>query len=83
MRNTCTLEHRPDLSLNMPAGWTAVAENVAVNSSPTAAHNAFMASSGHRDNILNGIYNHVGVGAVKGTCGGHDQYWVVYIFVRL
>lgn len=83
MRNTCTLKHRPNLATNMPAGWTAIAENVANNATLAGAHTAFMNSQLHRDNILNSAYTHVGVGAVKGNCPGKPTYWVVYIFVRL
>ena len=39
-------------------------ENIAINSSVSGAHNAFMNSSGHRANILSADYTEVGVGII-------------------
>lgn len=47
--------------------WTAVAENIASGqSSPQSVVASWMASSGHRTNILNPAYVHMGIG-VNGT----------------
>lgn len=64
------------LSDNQQPGWTALAENVAQNSSVEGAHQAFMNSSGHRTNILSSTYTKIGVGVVES--GGY--VWVVQEF---
>ncbi|ADL12745.1 CAP domain-containing protein [Acetohalobium arabaticum] len=51
-------------------------ENIAGNSSVEAAHRGLMNSTGHRRNILNPQYTHVGVGAKSS-----DKYG--YIFTQL
>ena len=94
MRDACTLGHRPDITANIPDGWTLIGENVGVSSqlpdeSDAAVlqrlHDALMASPGHRANILGPSFDQVGIGAVKGDCpnvGGDDpEYWIVEIFV--
>lgn len=44
-------------------GWSAVGENIARGyGSPTSVMDAWMNSSGHRANILNGTFTHVGIG---------------------
>jgi len=45
---------------------TTVAENVASALTATDAESGFMASPGHRDNILNPVLTHVGVGVAIG-----------------
>lgn len=42
-------------------------ENLAGASNAATAHSALMNSSGHRANILNPAYTHVGIGAVSGS----------------
>lgn len=42
--------------------YTTAGENLAINNSVEAAEKAFMASSGHRANILNSTYTDVGIG---------------------
>jgi len=58
-------------------GWSGIAENVGKGNSPTSLHNAFMASPGHKMNIL-GDYNYVGIGT--DTSGGGYLY-VTVVFV--
>ena len=64
------LAHNPDYAAQVPAGWTAVGENVAwlddggtLSAAEVAQrlHDQWMASPGHRANIL-GSYTHLGVG---------------------
>lgn len=51
-------------------------ENIAAGqSSPESVMDAWMNSEGHRANILNGSFNHIGVGFIK-TNGGYRYYWV-------
>lgn len=45
-------------------------ENIACNQTVAAAHQAFMNSQGHRENILNKDFTHIGIGIVNGgPCG--------------
>jgi len=45
--------------------YRSAAENIAINSSVMGAHNAFMNSEGHRNNILNPNMTHIGIGIVN------------------
>jgi hypothetical protein len=57
--------------------WERIGENVGRGQSPTSLHNAFMESSGHKDNIL-GDYNYVGIGT-----GSSDGYlYVTVVFMK-
>ncbi len=50
--------------------YTAAGENIACNQSVSAAHEALMNSQGHRENILNSNYTHIGTGIIEGgKCG--------------
>lgn len=58
--------------------YRACGENIAAGfSSPEAVVNGWMNSAGHRANILNRSYNHIGVGYVKDNAGygGYKTYW--------
>jgi uncharacterized protein YkwD len=55
-------------------GWTAVGENIAAGyPSPEAVVAGWMASPGHRANILNPDYHELGVGLAGG--GKFGAYW--------
>lgn len=50
--------------------YRSAGENIACNQSVTAAHQALMNSEGHRANILNADFTHIGIGIVDGgPCG--------------
>ena len=70
------LAHNPSYSAQIPGGWTNAGENVA-KGQPTGAamHDAWMASSGHRANILGG-FTDVGIAfiAVGGTTWGVEVF---------
>ncbi len=55
-------------------------ENIAGASSVERAHNALMASSGHRANILRAGYTHVGVGIASG--GPHGKIFTQLFIAR-
>lgn len=57
--------------------WNVVGENVGVGGTVRSVHRAFMASSGHRRNILLPNYTRVGVGVVRS--GG--RVWITQIFL--
>jgi hypothetical protein len=65
-----------ELTTAAGTGWSGIAENVGKGQSPTSLHDAFMASPGHKRNIL-GDYNYVGIGT--GTSGGYLYVTVVFI----
>lgn len=46
--------------------YKTVGENIAGNSSNSATVTAWMNSSGHKANILNGNFNYTGIGVVRG-----------------
>jgi uncharacterized protein YkwD len=60
--------------------WRKLGENVGVSSSIAGMHNAFMASTGHRNNILDSAFNFGAVGVTRDIFG---RYWVVQEFMRL
>ena len=50
--------------------YQSAGENIACNRTVAAAHEALMNSEGHRENILNAQYTHIGIGIVDGgPCG--------------
>jgi hypothetical protein len=69
------LFHNPSLATQVK-NWRYVGENVGYGPDVTTLWNAFMASTPHRDNILDHQFTQVGVGAV--TVGG--TLWVSMVF---
>ncbi|NLV54247.1 MAG: CAP domain-containing protein [Acidimicrobiales bacterium] len=53
------------LSSGVSGCWRRLAENVGYGSSARAVQTAYMKSSGHRANVLNSVWTHVGVGYAK------------------
>lgn len=51
-----------DMLKSFGISYKSAGENIAGNSTVSAAHTALMNSSGHRANILNSSYNYVGIG---------------------
>lgn len=54
-----------DMMKNFGITYRAAGENIARNSTMFKAHIALMNSEGHRNNILNPNYTHIGIGIVK------------------
>ena len=81
MANENHLYHRPDHRVQIEArvttAWTRIGENVGKGSDVPSLHAAFMASAGHRSNIL-GDYNRLGVGVVVRD----DVIWVTFNFLK-
>ena len=72
--------HRPDLVTQVGAvvpQWALIGENIGTGFDVQSLHNSFMASGGHRANIM-GNYNRVGIGVV--TQG--ERIWVTFDFVN-
>ena len=54
--------HNPNYLSEMPSGWMGIGENIAVGYNPSTVVAAWMASEGHRNNILNLDFTHIGIG---------------------
>jgi uncharacterized protein YkwD len=53
--------------------WSNVGENIATGyTTPTAVVHAWMASTGHCQNILNPVYRYVGTGVSENSIAGHS-----------
>jgi uncharacterized protein YkwD len=77
MANKDLLYHTPgDRLTSKVTNWSTLGENVGVGNWVGELHNAFMASHGHRDNILYSGFTHVGIGVVV----RNDRMWVTVIF---
>ncbi len=77
---TGTLSHSK-LSADLDGlAWGAVAENVGRGTSIASVHKSFMASSGHRANILDRRWDRVGTGHAVGRDG---RTYTVQVFVDL
>lgn len=76
IRDAGRLFHNPDLG-SVTTGWTWIGENVGYGSDVDGLHSAFMASSGHRANILKSGATHVGVGVVVDGA----TIWVAEVFM--
>lgn len=71
------LFHTSCLSCRFPSGsWKLLGENVGMAPTLRRVHRMMMKSAGHREILLNGIFDSVGVGVVRR--GG--TYWVTEIF---
>ena len=56
--------------------WNAAAENIAAGySTPQAAVNGWLNSSGHRQNLLSSTYCDLGVGYAYNAASTYDHYW--------
>lgn len=65
---TSTMSHRPDFTAMYPAGWTRAAENVAYGYAPSAVHDAWANSPGHRANLLS-TNTDIGIGIAANSSG--------------
>lgn len=72
-----TLSHRPDLGQVVLGDWTRLGENVGRGAGISSLHDAFMASPGHRANVL-GDFQTVGVAVVSQD----GRLWVTINFAK-
>lgn len=63
-----TIFHNSNLGSDVD-NWRAVGENVGMGGSASSIHNAFMNSTKHRANILDGDFTEVGIGTAVGKDG--------------
>ncbi len=61
MANGSFLAHAGDIISGTPGGWSKVGENVGRGQSVTSLTTAFMSSPGHRANVMDATYTHVGI----------------------
>lgn len=74
-----TLSHQPLMPILSSCGARSVGENVAYgNVTPEQLVKMWMDSAGHRANILNGGFTHLGVGDVKVSSG---RVYAVQVFL--
>lgn len=57
------LAHAGDITTGVPLGWTKAGENVGRGIAVNELMDAFMASPGHRRNVLDPEFNQIGVGS--------------------
>ncbi len=73
-----TLQHS-NLAAGMDDGWRRLGENVGYSSaSISRVHTQFMNSSGHRANIVDSRFTHLGIGVAQ----GNGRVFVVHVFVQ-
>lgn len=77
IRDAGRLFHNADLG-SVTSGWTKIGENVGYGGSVSGLHSAFMSSTGHRANILDPAYTHVGLGVVVSG----STIWVTQVFMQ-
>lgn len=76
--------HNPTLDADMRAcaarGWGEnVGRTMTTNPDPTSMMRTWMASTGHRNNILNATFTHIGIGVERGSNG---SWYYVLDFAR-
>jgi uncharacterized YkwD family protein len=67
-----------DMMRSFGISYTMAGENLAMAASVDRAHTALMNSSGHRANILNANYTHLGIGMVQGS----RNHYYTQMFIR-
>lgn len=81
MAGSSSMTHNPSVSGQIPGGWKAWGENVGYaggyDDNAGTIHTGWMNSSGHRDNILRGSFNQVGIGYVVDGAG---TAWATQVF---
>ncbi|MFT9495429.1 CAP domain-containing protein [Anaerosolibacter sp.] len=70
-----------DMMKQFGISYSTAGENIAINSSVSRAHTAFMTSDGHRKNILNPNFTHIGIGIAKDTTN-YNSYKYTQMFIK-
>lgn len=70
------MTHNPNVGSQIPAGWTVWRENVSRGSGPDTVVGAWLASEGHRMNMLATDITDIGVGYFD----DNGQAWAVQVF---
>lgn len=73
--------HNPTMSLQVPAGWESVGENIALNGGHADPYDYLLTqwrnSPGHNANMLNSRWTHIGIGTYQDDLG---ITWGVQVF---
>ena len=70
------------LSDGITVNWCGLGENVGYGGTVAQIEDAYMASPGHRSNILNTAWNGVGVGHATGKVNGQTVIFTVHSFIQ-
>jgi hypothetical protein len=73
------ISHNMNLPHEVSGPWTKLGENVGVGSTVQSIQDAFIASPHHYENLVDPVYNYVGIGVVDS--GG--RIWVTVDFMQL
>ncbi len=75
------MAHNPYTSAQIPAGWLAWGENVGYTRPAVTSylHDAWMASDGHRHNLLNPVFQYIGIGWTVDASG---RGWGTQVFAQ-
>ena len=65
------------LSQGVPAGWTALGENVAMGPTMDSAMDALKKSAPHRANMLNPKFKRAAIGVVQ----RNGYFWITEVFI--
>lgn len=76
-----TLYHS-NLSDGINTRWCNLGENVGYGATVARIQDAYMASPGHRANVLSTTWNGVGVGHATGKVNGMNVVFTVQVFIR-
>lgn len=74
MARTGTFAHNPDYARQIPAGWSRAGENIAAGQQVSGVVDAWIASPGHRANLL-GDFTHIGIGYVSVPGTTYTRYY--------
>jgi uncharacterized protein YkwD len=80
MRDRCQISHSR-LADGAPSNWRKLGENVGTGNHVAEVHNAYMASPGHRANVLDPTFTEIGTASVWGNCGGFRRVFTVHVFM--
>ena len=80
MRDRCQISHSR-LADGAPSNWRKLGENVGTGNNVAEVHTAYMASPGHRANVLDPAFTEIGTASVWGTCNGFHRVFTVHVFM--
>lgn len=76
----CKLSHS-NLRSGAPSDWKRLGENVGYAGSVSKVHTAYLNSSGHKKNIMDGGFDRMGAGVAHSTCRGYPVVFTVQVFL--
>jgi uncharacterized protein YkwD len=74
--------YHSNLESGITARWCGLGENVGYGGTVAKIQDAYMASAGHRANVLNTTWNGVGVGYAIGKVNGVSVIFTVHSFIQ-